>query len=98
MSSTHPVLSAMGARIPLQVEVEQLCREQAPRRFAICEMDYAADDALILAWGYSLDGGERVIVVGEAGGPRFATFRSIDRAKRVFGRATDVHLVWIDSP
>ena len=78
----------------LREEATALVFECAPRRFALCWIGYEEDDGGILAWGLQF-GTDHAVTCGESGGG-LGRFASAEDARRLYARAREVLLVWID--
>ncbi|MGW8528407.1 MULTISPECIES: hypothetical protein [Nocardiopsidaceae] len=90
-----PILSPVLAPGALRAEAELMAAEAAPRRFAVCAMDYDESDAVVLAWGQAFRDG-RVTLVGDAVPVRgtFSSVRSALRVCRALG--APLHVAWVD--
>src|SRR5215472_5467764 len=88
-----------GSEDELMAELAALSAEHAPRRFSLCAVAPARDDAAVVCWGLAFDD-EVVAYLPAEGGPsgRSCVLRltSPGRLRRVFPRAADMRLVWID--
>ncbi|RKS09817.1 hypothetical protein DFP74_5562 [Nocardiopsis sp. Huas11] len=94
-NAAAPMLSLSLTPAALRAEADLLAAEEAPRRFAVCAMDYDESDAVVLAWGQAFRDG-RVTLIGDAM-PVQGSFASVRSALRVC-RAPGVplHLAWVD--
>ncbi|GAA1820464.1 hypothetical protein [Actinomadura chokoriensis] len=88
-------MNSISALEALRAEVSELAAEHAPRLFALCWLDAAADDGGILGWGLAVHEGH-VIACGGSGGRILGRCSSADQARRLFGRSRSVEVVWLD--
>jgi hypothetical protein len=88
-----------GSEDELMAELAALSAENAPRRFTLCAVAPARDDAVVVCWGLAFE--DEVVAYlpaeDEASG-RSCVLRltSAGRLRRVFPRPADMRLVWID--
>ena len=82
----------------LVAELAALSAEYAPRRFTLCAVAPDRDDAAVVCWGMAFD--DEVIAYLPADEPSghssLMRLTSPGRVRRVFPRAADMRLVWID--
>lgn len=73
--------------------LHELAETNAPRRFALCEVDAELPDARILAWGLADDDEAVVVAIEESW---FGRFKSAESAQQMFSRIMECRLIWID--
>jgi hypothetical protein len=82
----------------LVAELAAMSAESAPRRFTLCVVAPERDDAVVVCWGMAFD--DEVVAYLPADDPpgRSCLLRltSPHRVRRMFPRAADMRLVWID--
>lgn len=80
-------------------ELTELCQENAPRVFALCEVRPGHEDAWVGAWGMAFASGGATVFDedGHARGRFDAADRACDFfAHRFFGERRDIRLVWVE--
>ncbi|MFI0357354.1 hypothetical protein [Actinomadura sp. 9N407] len=75
-------------------EATELAFEYAPRRFALCWVDFDEDDGGILCWGLQL-ATDTATICSESG-RTLGRFSSAEDARRFFARKEEVLLIWLD--
>jgi hypothetical protein len=87
-----------GSEDELVAELAAMSAENAPRRFTLCVVAPDRDDAAVVCWGMAFD--DEVVAYLPAddpsGGSCVLRLTSPGRVRRVFPRAADMRLVWID--
>jgi hypothetical protein len=79
-------------------ELTELSAESAPRRFAICLLDVAHEDGVVLGWGLAVDDQAVAYVPADGHGPSgLLCSSSLARLPRLVRRDGDVRLIWIDA-
>jgi hypothetical protein len=82
----------------LVAELAAMSTESAPRRFTLCAVAPGWEDATVVCWGMAFD--DEVIAYLPIEDPpgRSCVLRltSPRRVRRMFPRAADMRLVWID--
>jgi hypothetical protein len=87
-----------GSEEELMAELAALSGEHAPRRFTLCSVAPHQEDAAVVCWGLAFD--DEVVAYlpadEDSGHACLLRLASPGRLRRVFPRAADMRLVWID--
>lgn len=81
-------------------ELTSLSIECAPRRFTYCVVSPDGDDGAVVCWGMAFDGEVIAYLPSEDdadGRSSLMRATSAQRVRRLFHRAADIRLIWIDS-
>ncbi|MCK9870001.1 hypothetical protein MRI28_10145 [Nocardiopsis dassonvillei] len=91
-----PIPSLTFTPASLRAETDLLVIEEAPRRFAVCAMNYDESDAVILAWGQAFRDGH--VTLDGAAVPVRGTFTSVRSALRACRTpGFPLHVAWVDA-
>lgn len=80
----------------LEYETDEMAREAAPRRFAVCVLNYGESDAVVLAWGLQFSDGGVSLIPQEM--RLRGSFRSLSQVMSICERRTHYpcRVVWVD--
>lgn len=82
----------------LERETDEMAREAAPRRFAVCVLNHEESDSVILVWGFQFSDGTVSVIPQEM--RLRGSFRSAAQVMSLCERRTDYpcKAVWVDEP
>ncbi len=86
-------LSPLWGEEEFMAELTDLAVSEAPRRFALCEVEGERWDGWIYGWGLAF--ADRVVFFAP-GDCLAGEFTSAQKALALFSRSRDLRLVWID--